>query len=109
MIRWAGATPVPLPAFEERDFGFAPDELEALLSERTKLVILNPPRNPTGGVFGVEEIGEAARLLAQTDAWVLSDEVCSQLVDDGEFASIASEDRMLERTILLDGPRRAMR
>jgi aspartate aminotransferase len=102
-IRWAGATPVPLPLLEERDFVFELDDLEARLSERTKLVILNSPQNPTGGMFGAEEIRRAAELIGRTRAWVLSDEVYSQIHYGADFASIATAPRMLERTILLDG------
>ncbi|TML69235.1 MAG: pyridoxal phosphate-dependent aminotransferase [Actinobacteria bacterium] len=102
-INWAGATPVPLPLHEERDFVFDPTELEARLSARTKLVILNSPQNPTGGVASGVELAAAARLIGETDAWVLSDEVYSEMLYEGEFASIASEPGMLERTILLDG------
>jgi aspartate aminotransferase len=102
-INWIGATPVALPLHEDRDFVFDPAELEARLSERTKLVILNSPQNPTGGAADRDDLGAAARLIAETDAWVLSDEVYSQMLYDGEFASIASEPGMLERTILLDG------
>jgi aspartate/methionine/tyrosine aminotransferase len=102
-IRWIGAVPVPLPLHEERDFVFDPVELEARLGPRTKLVILNSPQNPTGGVVGREDLAEAARLIERTDAWVLSDEVYSEMLYDGEFASIATEPGMLERTILLDG------
>jgi aspartate aminotransferase len=102
-IAWAGATPVPLPLREEREFSFDPAELALLLSERTKLVILNSPENPTGGVLGKQELADAARAIAATEAWVLSDEVYSQLLYDGEFASIASEPGMRERTVILDG------
>ncbi len=102
-VRFAGATPVPLPLHEERDFSFDLDELAAALSPRTKLVILNSPQNPTGGVIRPEEIASAARLIAETGAWVLSDEVYSQMIYDGESASIAAEPEMLDRTILLDG------
>jgi aspartate aminotransferase len=102
-ITWSGATPVPLPLHEERDFVFDPAELEARLSPRTKLVILNSPQNPTGGVASHGDLADAARLIAETDAWVLSDEVYSEMLYEGEFASIASEPAMLERTILLDG------
>jgi aspartate/methionine/tyrosine aminotransferase len=94
---------VPLPLLEERDFGFDLDDLEARLSPRTKLVIVNTPQNPTGGVLRAAEVAETAALVAATDAWVLSDEVYSQMVYEGEFASIAAEPGMLERTILLDG------
>ena len=98
-----GATPVPLPLHEERDFVFDPAELEARLSPRTKLVIVNSPQNPTGGVAGREDLAAAARLIQRSGAWVLSDEVYSEMLYEGEFASIASEPGMLERTILLDG------
>jgi aspartate aminotransferase len=102
-IRWAGARPVPLPLQEERDFAFDPADLEARLSDRTKLVILNSPQNPTGGMLGAEDIARAAELIARTRAWVLSDEVYSQIHYGDPFASIASLPGMLERTILLDG------
>jgi len=102
-IRWAGATPVALPQLEERDFAFDIADLESRLSPRTKLVILNSPQNPTGGALSPEETATAAALLADSGAWVLSDEVYSQMVYDGEFASVASHPGLLERTILLDG------
>jgi len=102
-ISWAGAVPVPLPLHEDNDFVFDVGELEARLSERTKLVILNSPHNPTGGVIDPATIDDTAALLQQSDAWVLSDEVYWRLVYDGEFASIASRPGMLDRTILLDG------
>lgn len=102
-IRLAGATPVPLPLREERDYGFDPAELGAGLSERTKLVILNSPHNPTGGVLAAEDLERAAAMIADTSAWVLSDEVYSRLLYEGSFASIASVPGMLERTVVLDG------
>ena len=102
-IRWAGATPVPLPLLEERDFVFDLDDLASRLGPRTKLVILNSPQNPTGGVVGPEDTAEAARLLAESSAWILSDEVYSQMLYEGELASVASHPGLLERTILLDG------
>jgi aspartate/methionine/tyrosine aminotransferase len=102
-IRWAGGTPVPLPLREDRGFSFALDELESRLSERTKLVILNSPHNPTGGVTAAPDLAAAAQLIAKTPAWVLSDEVYARLVYGDAFASIASVPGMLERTVLLDG------
>jgi aspartate/methionine/tyrosine aminotransferase len=95
--------PVPLPLHEERDFVFDLDELAARISPRTKLVILNSPQNPTGGVIGAEEIRQTSWLLRDTGAWILSDEVYCRLLYEGEAASIASEEGMAERTILLDG------
>src|SRR5712691_695145 len=102
-VRFAGAVPVPLPLREELDFVFDPEELQRKLGKKTKLVILNSPHNPTGAVTGPEQTAAAARSIAATDAWVLSDEVYSQMLYEGEFASIACEPGMLERTILLDG------
>jgi aspartate/methionine/tyrosine aminotransferase len=103
-IRWAGATPVPLPLREELGFSFAPDELRALLTDRTRLVILNSPQNPTGGVSPAPDLAAAAEAILDTDAWVLSDEVYARMLyDDGAFASIASVPGMLARTVLLDG------
>lgn len=102
-IRWVGATPVPLRLREASDFSFDLDELASVLGERTRLVILNSPQNPTGGVVPRADLRAAAELIGGTPAWVLSDEVYSRLIYDEEFASIASEEGMLDRTILLDG------
>jgi aspartate/methionine/tyrosine aminotransferase len=102
-IRWAGATPVALPLLEERDFAFDPADLASRLSGRTKLVILNSPQNPTGGALTTEETAEVAEVLAGSRAWILSDEVYSQLVYDGAFGSVASHAGLLERTVVLDG------
>jgi aspartate aminotransferase len=102
-ISWAGAVPVPLPLHEEKDFVFDVGELEARLSPRTKLVILNSPQNPTGGVIDPTTIVQTGTLLQESDTWVLSDEVYWRLLYEGEFSSIASLPGMLERTILLDG------
>ena len=102
-VRFAGATPVPLPLREERGFSFDPLELEGLLSERTRLVILNAPQNPTGGVIPRADLDRAAAAIERTSAWVLTDEVYSRITYDVEAPSIASLPGMLERTILLDG------
>ncbi len=101
-IRFAGATPVPLVLRETDDFAFSIDELAARVTERTKLVILNSPQNPTGGVLARETLAAAAGVLRDSPAWVLSDEVYGRLLHEGAFASIATEPGMLERTIVLD-------
>jgi aspartate/methionine/tyrosine aminotransferase len=101
--RFAGATPVPLPLREDRGFSFDPDELESLIGERTRLVILNAPHNPTGGVVPAADLERAAAAILRTPAWVLTDEVYSRITYDVEAPSIASLPGMLERTILLDG------
>ena len=101
-IRFAGATPVPLVLRESDDFAFSVDELAARVTERTKLVILNSPQNPTGGALGAETLAAAAEILRESAAWVLSDEVYGRLLYEGRFASIATEPGMLERTVVLD-------
>jgi aspartate/methionine/tyrosine aminotransferase len=103
VIRWAGATPVPLPLLEENGFAFGAEDVAARLSPRTRLLILNSPANPTGGVVPGEVVDQLADVLAGHDCWVLSDEVYSEMVYDGEHHSIASRPGLLERTILLDG------
>jgi len=101
-IRFAGATPVPLVLRETDDFAFSIEELAARVTERTKLVILNSPQNPTGGVLTRATLVAAAGVLRDSPAWVLSDEVYGRLLHEGAFASIATEPGMLERTIVLD-------
>jgi len=102
-IRWAGATPVPLPLHAAAGFSFDLGELAERLGPRTTLVILNSPQNPTGGVVPAADLQAAAELVARTPAWVLSDEVYSRLTYAAPHASIASVPGMLDRTVLLDG------
>jgi aspartate aminotransferase len=101
-IRFAGATPVPLVLREDAEFAFSVEDLAARVRARTKLVILNSPQNPTGGVLGPETLAAAADLLRDSGAWVLSDEVYGRLLYEGTFASIATQPGMLERTVVLD-------
>jgi aspartate aminotransferase len=103
VIRWSGATPVPLPITEDAGFAFSADDLAERLTPRTKLVILNSPANPTGGVVPREVNVEVARLLADHSCYVLSDEVYSEMVYGGEHDSITAHGDLLDRTILLDG------
>ena len=103
VIKWAGATPVPLPITEDRDFAFSVDDLAERLTPKTKLVILNSPANPTGGIVPRELNVQMAKLLADHDCWILSDEVYSEMLYEGAHDTIASHEGLLERTILLDG------
>jgi aspartate aminotransferase len=106
MVDFAGAKPVFVPLRQENGFRFDLDEFEAGLSEKTKLVILNSPANPTGGVFNREDIRGIAEILrGRPNVIVLSDEIYSRLLYAGSFASIASEPGFgpSERTIILDG------
>src|SRR5438046_2001367 len=87
----------------EPDFRLDVDELAALINNRTKLIILNSPQNPTGGVLEKKDIDAIARAIGDRNIAVLSDEIYSRLIFDGEHHSIMSIDGMKERTILLDG------
>ena len=101
-VRFAGAEPVPLPLREEREFSFDPAELEQLLTEHTRLVILNAPQNPTGGVIAGKDLERAAAAIRRTPAWVLSDEVYRRITYGVDAPSIAVVPGMLERTVVLD-------
>ena len=104
MINYAGSKPVPLPIREDRDFDFDPAEFEKLLTPKTKLVILNSPANPTGGVMSPETMERVVKALAKyPDAMLLSDEIYSRIVYEGKHLSPASAPGMKERTIVLDG------
>ncbi len=103
MIDFIGAKPVPLPLEEAHAFSFDVEKLEALVSPRTRLLIINSPQNPTGGVVPKESLQRVAELAEEFDFWVLSDEIYSRLVYDGMFQSITQFDGMKERTVILDG------
>jgi aspartate aminotransferase len=103
MINFVGGRGVPYALPEDREFEVDVDELLSKLSARTRLVILNSPQNPTGGVMGRAAIEALARGLAERDVMVLSDEIYSRLVFEGEHVSIAQFPGMKEKTILLDG------
>ncbi|HEV8450790.1 MAG TPA: pyridoxal phosphate-dependent aminotransferase [Gaiellales bacterium] len=103
VIRWAGATPVPLPLTEQHDFAFTADQLAELLTPRTKLVILNSPANPTGGIVDAGLNAEIARVLGEHSCWLLSDEVYAEMLYDAEHDTIAAHEGLLDRTVLVDG------
>ncbi len=103
VINFVGARAVPIPLREERGFNPDPDELDELVSKRTKLLILNSPQNPTGGVLGQKDLEQVAELAQRHDFIVLADEVYSCIQYGEAHRSIASIPGMLERTIILDG------
>jgi aspartate aminotransferase len=103
MINYVGATAVPIRLREELDFRLDIDELAALINDRTRLIILNSPQNPTGGVLTKDDIVAIARAIGDRNIMVLSDEIYSRLIFEGEHHSIMSLEGMQERTILLDG------
>ena len=103
-IKAHGAVPVPLSLREARNFAFDPADLEAKLTPRTRLLILNSPHNPTGGILTRTDLEAIATVLRKhPDVWVYADEIYSRLCYEGEFASIASLPGMYERTIISDG------
>jgi len=103
MIEFLRAAPVPMPLIEERGFSLDLDLLRDKLSDKTRLLILNSPQNPTGGVIPAEEIRAIADLVRDRDLMVLSDEIYSRIYYGEPPLSIASCPGMLEKTILLDG------
>ena len=103
MIEFAGARGVPLALREENAFQPDLDELRRLVNPRTKVLVLNSPNNPTGGVLSRDAIRDIAAIARERDLWVLTDEIYGELVYEGEHHSIAVEEGMAERTILLDG------
>ena len=103
MINYVGAKAVPIRLREELDFRLDVDELASLINDHTKLIILNSPQNPTGGVLTKDDIDAIARAVGDRNIMVLSDEIYSRLIFEGEDYSIMSIDGMKERTILLDG------
>ena len=106
-VRFLGAAPVPLRLREERDFAFTPEELGALITPKTKLIILNSPSNPTGGVLSKADLEGIARVIkekASPDLRIYSDEIYEQILFDGEqHRSIVSEAGMEERTVVASG------
>ena len=103
MINYVGGRAVAIPLREERDFSVDVKELASLITDRTKLIILNSPHNPTGGVLTKRDILEIADAIGDRNIMVLSDEIYSRLIYEGEDFSIMSVPGFKERTILLDG------
>jgi aspartate/methionine/tyrosine aminotransferase len=104
LIKEYGAVPVPLPLLEDKGYAFDIDYMESKANEKTRLIILNSPHNPTGGVLSRETLEEIAEVVKGYDKlWVFSDEPYSRMASEGEFTSIASIPGMQERTIIVDG------
>jgi len=103
VVRFAGGVPVPIPLLEQADFGFDMDELERRAGARTKLLILNSPENPTGGVLSPADLARIAEVALRHRIPVLSDEVYRRFSYEAEPYSIASLPGMADLTIILDG------
>jgi aspartate/methionine/tyrosine aminotransferase len=103
MIKYSLGKAIPIPLREERDFSVDVKELASLITDRTKLIILNSPHNPTGGVLTKKDILEMAEAIGDRNILILSDEIYSRLIYDGDHFSIMSVPGFKDRTILLDG------
>ncbi len=103
MIRYVGGRAVPIRLREEKDFSLDVDELANLISDRTRLIILNSPHNPTGGVLDKHDLERIAEAIGDRNIFVLSDEIYSRLIFKGKHHSIITEPGFKDRTILLDG------
>ena len=103
LISFLGATPKPVPLIESRGFAFDLNVLKDQLSSRTKMVILNSPANPTGGVISKEDLRQIADMLRDRDVTILSDEIYSRIYYEQEPSSITSFEGIIDKTIILDG------
>ncbi|OIP80056.1 hypothetical protein AUK45_04730 [Candidatus Peregrinibacteria bacterium CG2_30_44_17] len=103
VTEYLGGKVVPIQLKEENGFNFTAEELETKITDKTKLIIINSPQNPTGGVIPKELMGQIAEIAKKHDLWVLSDEIYDQMVHDGEHVSITNFDGMPERTVILNG------
>jgi aspartate/methionine/tyrosine aminotransferase len=103
VINFVGAKPVPVPLREEKAFSFDLNEMRELVTDKTKLIIINSPQNPTGGVLTPEDMKGIAELAEKHDAWILSDEVYSKMVYEGKHVSIYDYPEVRDRVILLEG------
>ncbi|MEO8210658.1 MAG: pyridoxal phosphate-dependent aminotransferase [bacterium] len=104
MIKFVGGTPVPLKLKEEMDFAFDVNDLKKLITPKTKMLIINTPQNPTGGILTEDEIRQIGEIIKERpDIWILSDEIYSRLIFKGEHFSITQIPGFKDRTIILDG------
>jgi len=103
VINFVGGKPVPIPLREEKGFSFDVNELRSLVNEKTKLIIINSPQNPTGGMLTKKDMKTVAELADKYDAWILSDEVYSKIIYEGKHVSIYDFPEVKDRTILLEG------
>jgi aspartate/methionine/tyrosine aminotransferase len=103
VINFAGAKPVPMALVESREFRVDPDQLRRAVSPRTRMIVINSPNNPTGGVLSRDDLEAIADIARECDAWVLADEIYSEFLFGGRHESITQFPGMKERTILLDG------
>ena len=99
----AEGKPVPLPLLEEKDFRFSLDDLEKRITDKTRVIVLNSPQNPTGGVLTREDFEGIAEIIGDREIYILSDEIYSRILYEGEFVSITVVEKIRDRVILVDG------
>lgn len=103
VIKFAGGMPVPIPLREENEFRMDIEELRTLITDKTKMIIINSPQNPTGGMLTKNDLQEIAEILADKNIVILSDEIYENIVYEGKASSITSLPGMREKTIILNG------
>ncbi|MAG35357.1 MAG: aspartate aminotransferase [Dehalococcoidia bacterium] len=103
VVAFVGGRPISVPLSEANEFRFDVEELGQRITSRTKMIILNSPQNPTGSVLTAEDVAGIAGLARDHDLWVISDEIYSRLLFEGDAPSVLSEPGMAERTVLVDG------
>ena len=103
VTKFLGAKPVPIKLREENEFRFRLDDLRSLITSKTRMIILNSPENPTGGILTWEDLEGIYEIANKHDLWILSDEIYSRIVYDVEFKSIAKIPGAIDRTIAIDG------
>lgn len=99
----AEAKLVPLPLIEEKNFRFDLNDLEKRVSDKTRMIIINSPHNPTGGILTLDDFYGIRDIIKNRDIFILADEIYSRIVYDGEFVSITRVKELRERTIIIDG------
>lgn len=103
VVEYVGATAVPMKLLEESDFRFSVDDLRALVTPKTKMIIINSPQNPTGGVLTMDDLEAIYALAKEHDLWILADEIYSRIIYDVPFQSICTIPGALDRTVMMDG------
>jgi aspartate aminotransferase len=103
IINFVEGKAIPLPLLESKEFSFDINTLTGLITKKTRLIIINTPQNPTGGFLSKKDLQGVADIAIKNDIYVLSDEIYSRILYEGEFNSISSIPDMMERTILVDG------
>lgn len=103
IIKMAGGRPVPVTVEAHKDFRMLPEDVAAVLTPKTKLIIANSPNNPTGSVLRESDVKGICDLAKDKDLWVLSDEIYEKILYEGKHVSFASQEGMFERTITVNG------